>query len=122
MRSKRKNIEGIRLRILDRDDFTCVYCDEPALEVDHILPWSWNGDDSEENLVASCRDCNSIASNKIFPSFQDKKEYILTIRSTLKWQKKFRARTSICTSCKQKFNPLSRGASRFLCSKCYKDS
>ena len=121
MKKLRKCKESRRLDVLERDDFTCVYCENPGIEVDHILPWDWNGNDSEENLVACCRDCNSIAGDKIFPSFQEKKDYILIVRSSSRWQKKFKARTSICTSCKKTFNPRAKGASRFLCSKCYDD-
>lgn len=119
MRKTRKNIENIRLRVLERDNFTCVYCGNPGIQVDHILPWIWSGNDSEENLVASCQDCNAIASDKIFPSFQDKKEYILVVRSSVRWKKKFKKRTSVCTGCKKLYNPRVKGASRFLCPKCY---
>jgi hypothetical protein len=33
-----------------------------------------------ENLVVSCAKCNSIASNKVFDNFEEKKKYILARR------------------------------------------
>lgn len=52
----------LRFDILYRDDFTCLYCGarpgNEKLEVDHILPWSLSGADTEENLATSCQRCN----------------------------------------------------------------
>lgn len=47
-----------RRDILDRDCHTCVYCGEPATEVDHIVARAHGGTDDDANLVASCHDCN----------------------------------------------------------------
>ena len=63
-------------KVLEKYDFTCGYCFGPAEQVEHILPWSYSYDDSEENLIASCWLCNLIASNKIFDTFLLKQEYI----------------------------------------------
>lgn len=55
---------GLRKRfaVLERDNFTCVYCGSfpPAvtLEVDHLVPRSRGGSDHISNLVASCYECN----------------------------------------------------------------
>lgn len=53
---------ALRFRVLERDGFRCRYCgrssDEVALHVDHVLPVSAGGLNSEANLVAACRDCN----------------------------------------------------------------
>lgn len=49
-----------RLAIFERDDFTCKHCGETDdLTVDHIVPRSKGGDDSDENLQTLCRSCNS---------------------------------------------------------------
>jgi hypothetical protein len=54
----------LRFRVLERDNFTCVYCgrnpsdDGVKLEVDHIFPKSRGGTDELANLVTSCRECN----------------------------------------------------------------
>lgn len=52
-----------RFKVFDRDDYTCRYCgktpaDGITLEADHVTPRSKGGDDSIENLVTSCFDCN----------------------------------------------------------------
>ena len=55
---------GLRFRVLARDNFRCVYCGRSArddgvvLEVDHVYPKSKGGKDTMDNLVTACRDCN----------------------------------------------------------------
>ncbi|MEX0907360.1 MAG: HNH endonuclease [Gemmatimonadota bacterium] len=55
---------GRRERILRRDRFHCVYCAVPFpaedLTLDHVEPRMRGGDESEGNLVASCRECNRL--------------------------------------------------------------
>lgn len=55
-----------RALILKRDNHTCQYCDYkgPNLTIDHILPKSRGGQDTWQNLVASCYDCNNCKDNK----------------------------------------------------------
>lgn len=52
----------LRYEILRRDNFTCRYCGAQApqvlLEVDHVMPRSRGGSDTQGNLVTSCEDCN----------------------------------------------------------------
>lgn len=52
----------LRIAILERDGYRCVYCgrsaDETALEVDHILAASKGGPDDPANLVTACSTCN----------------------------------------------------------------
>lgn len=62
-----------RFKVLNRDNFTCQYCGkkspEAKLEIDHIKPVSKGGDNSMENLVTSCFDCNrGKGSNINFPA------------------------------------------------------
>jgi 5-methylcytosine-specific restriction endonuclease McrA len=51
-----------RLLVLRRDNYTCLYCQGEANQVDHVVPLAT--DDSlfnainMENLVACCADCN----------------------------------------------------------------
>lgn len=49
-----------RLRIFERDRFTCAYCGQRggALECDHIHPVSRGGSHADDNLVTSCKKCN----------------------------------------------------------------
>lgn len=67
--AKRKTIpQSIRFEVFKRDLFTCQYCGLKApdiiLEIDHIIPVSKGGDNSIENLVTACRQCNGGKSNK----------------------------------------------------------
>lgn len=55
---KPKGWQQLRLRILKRDNHTCVYCGAPATEVDHVTPVSRGGSHSPSNLVAACTPCN----------------------------------------------------------------
>jgi 5-methylcytosine-specific restriction endonuclease McrA len=69
-----------RERVMLRDDDTCQYCGFPADVVDHVTPFSAGGSNSLANLVASCRPCNGIAWAHTFPSFTEKRDYILSRR------------------------------------------
>lgn len=50
--------------IFDYFGNTCVYCLSPAQALDHVDPISRGGDDTKENLVTSCKSCNSSKGNK----------------------------------------------------------
>lgn len=55
---------SLRFRVLLRDQFKCVYCgrtpreDDVKLEVDHVHPKSKGGQDTMDNLVTACWECN----------------------------------------------------------------
>ena len=51
----------LRLQVLRRDGFTCVYCGDVADQVDHVYPKSKGGEDTLENCVADvgARQCSS---------------------------------------------------------------
>jgi hypothetical protein len=59
----------IRLGVLERDGYRCVYCGrssrETALEVDHIRPRARGGSDHPTNLVTACVACNGGKSDRI---------------------------------------------------------
>lgn len=38
---------------------SCVYCGEPATDIDHVWPRSRGGDDHPNNLVPACQSCNT---------------------------------------------------------------
>lgn len=42
----------------------CVYCGAPSEEVDHVVPVSKGGTNEFSNLVASCRTCNRVKSDR----------------------------------------------------------
>lgn len=61
--TKRKSIGNTkRFNIFKRDEFTCQYCGnhppKVILHLDHIHPVSKGGDNSEDNLITSCFECN----------------------------------------------------------------
>jgi len=71
---KRSHISNtMKIEIFQRDGFRCYYCkkhkDElPSgvhLTLDHKIPHVDGGDDSFNNLVAACSDCNGGKSNKV---------------------------------------------------------
>lgn len=47
--------------VLRRDGFLCTYCGVSGVDLhcDHVVPYSRGGATSAENLVASCKPCNS---------------------------------------------------------------
>ncbi len=56
-----KKIILSRKNILRRDGHRCVYCgrSDISLTVDHIVPKARKGEDTWENLVTACVDCNN---------------------------------------------------------------
>jgi predicted restriction endonuclease len=60
----------LRFKVLKRDDFKCRICGQsPAtttgleLQVDHVIPWSKEGETIIENLQTLCFKCNQGKSN-----------------------------------------------------------
>lgn len=57
-----------RFAALFRDNFTCQYCGrkppEVILHIDHRVPFSLGGDNSLDNLLTACSECNLGKSNK----------------------------------------------------------
>ncbi len=56
----------LRQAVLERDDYTCVYCGRRGgrLTLDHVLPVSRGGTSDLSNLVAACVSCNSAKGTK----------------------------------------------------------
>lgn len=48
----------IRAYVLDRDQYICAYCLDPANQVDHLLPVARGGMNDPINLTAACGPCN----------------------------------------------------------------
>lgn len=71
-RTPREVNQRMRFRVLQRDRFRCVACGRsPATElglvlhVDHIVPWSRDGETVQENLQTLCQPCNLGKSNAV---------------------------------------------------------
>jgi 5-methylcytosine-specific restriction endonuclease McrA len=58
-------------QVFERDNYTCQYCYKYGgkLSIDHITPVSHNGDNNEDNLCVSCRNCNSSKGKKSLLDF-----------------------------------------------------
>ena len=59
----------MRLAVLERDGWACTYCNK-ALEgddatADHVTPKAAGGRDEMTNLVACCRRCNGLKTDKV---------------------------------------------------------
>jgi 5-methylcytosine-specific restriction endonuclease McrA len=54
-----------RRAVFARDEWTCQYCGHAAENVDHVIPRSMGGGHTWENVVASCRRCNSRKENRL---------------------------------------------------------
>lgn len=50
--------------IFEKFNHTCAYCANPATDLDHVIPISRGGPDTESNLVAACKSCNCSKGNK----------------------------------------------------------
>lgn len=63
MTQKKQHIPiNLRRRIIDRDGYRCVYCDEDLtnseIHLDHVIPESKGGETTYNNLQVTCRKCN----------------------------------------------------------------
>jgi 5-methylcytosine-specific restriction endonuclease McrA len=58
-----------RKRVLQRDQYICVYCNGEATQVDHVIPRAKGGSHDLDNLVACCATCNSRKGSRSHASF-----------------------------------------------------
>jgi 5-methylcytosine-specific restriction endonuclease McrA len=65
----RKRILLNRRNIIKRDNHACQYCgsDKGPFTVDHVVPKDHGGQDTWENLVCACVDCNTKKRNRTPP-------------------------------------------------------
>lgn len=64
--------------------YICTYCGEPADTIDHTIPYSWFRNTGTRNrkqesigyMTYACKECNSILSNKLFYTFQERFLYL----------------------------------------------
>jgi 5-methylcytosine-specific restriction endonuclease McrA len=111
------------LRILDRDYWHCAYCGGRATEVDHVIPFTYCRDDSDTNLVAACKLCNSLASDRVFDTIEDKRKFVLARRAARRVsyrspQQLIGRPACTCADCGKPFQPNVGRATNLLCSQC----
>ena len=57
---------SVKCHVWERDNRHCVYCGSTEnLEYDHIIPFSWGGSNSPENVQLLCKKCNRRKSNTL---------------------------------------------------------
>lgn len=54
-----------RRALFARDHGRCQYCGAPAESIDHVVPRSRGGLHAWENVVAACRRCNTVKSDRL---------------------------------------------------------
>lgn len=54
----------IRLKVLERDKYTCYWCNSPGFTIDHIIPWSKGGRTNLANCICACEKCNGARGDK----------------------------------------------------------
>ncbi|HLB63077.1 MAG TPA: HNH endonuclease [Actinomycetota bacterium] len=54
-----------RRAVFARDSHACQYCGSTAENLDHVIPRSKGGGHTWDNVVASCRRCNSKKENRL---------------------------------------------------------
>lgn len=77
-----------RERIYKNSNYECVYCEKSLEEMkkdndytlDHKIPVIKGGNNDEENLVISCRSCNSRKGTKTYNQYLKLKELLSTNR------------------------------------------
>ena len=64
---------SIRNKIVQRDGCRCCYCNKHVTKknrsLDHITPQLRGGSDTPENLVLTCKSCNSAKGSKSLKSY-----------------------------------------------------
>lgn len=62
LRQKERIPLNLRRRVIERDGFYCVYCDDDLsnseIHMDHVIPESQGGPTNYNNLQVTCRKCN----------------------------------------------------------------
>ena len=93
----------------------CYYChEEAATTLDHVMPVSYAVNHDLDNLRPACSLCNAIASDKVFPTEDDKRWYIQAER-----KKHHGLRHCFCNDCGIAYVYREQSPSLFLCAECY---
>lgn len=110
-------LRTVRHAVMDRDNRTCVYCGDLATDLDHVIPANYGGKSAEENLVACCRWCNTLLSDRYFEDGLDGRQAYVQERLHDKVRRAKR-RLSICADCGNLFQPGRPPATNLICETC----
>lgn len=56
--------DELKFTVNNRDDGSCIYCkSKENIQYDHVIPISYGGPATANNIVLACQSCNSIKSN-----------------------------------------------------------
>lgn len=95
----------------------CAYChNQPATQIDHVIPVSWKECNHIWNLRPACAWCNLLAGSSVFDNFDDKYEWLRAERNR---KRKFRGTRTVCSCCKLPFQNPFHAPNYFLCAECY---
>lgn len=73
-------------KVFERSGGFCVYCGQPALEADHVVPLSLGGPNNPSNLVPSCKSCNIAKSNTLDPKYLTPAfQHLMSVGVDLSW-------------------------------------
>jgi hypothetical protein len=56
---RRLKTKNLYESVLERDNYTCVYCGKEGLTIDHVVPRAQGGLTTSKNCVTACKSCNS---------------------------------------------------------------
>jgi 5-methylcytosine-specific restriction endonuclease McrA len=98
------------MQVMERDGWKCHYCGvEPSqhdLGVDHVIPQIIGGRTTLSNLVACCRDCNTLKSDKVDATrtFWRPEHYAEMIRVLMRERADFQtALVEMARECRERF-------------------
>ncbi|MGO8814199.1 MAG: HNH endonuclease [Terriglobia bacterium] len=67
------NVRENRVKVFERDSYQCHYCKKQLTRftatLDHIKPVAEDGDNSFDNLITACLDCNSRKNKRLLSDF-----------------------------------------------------
>lgn len=90
-------------KLLEMQKHKCFYCDcdlnsswymggrmkvprKITIQYDHVVPWVFSNNDDLDNFVAACNVCNMIKKDRIFPTIDKLREWILWKREDMNYE------------------------------------
>lgn len=116
-----KDLKQLLKILTDKTGTPCTYCGVPSTDKEHVTPISWienamemkqmgiNINVPKEVIVPSCRECNLMASDKVFKNISEKKKHIKE-----KLKKKYKKLLSMPTWEEKEINELSGELKRYV--------